>query len=297
MNTQTRFSVLSLLVIVALLATACAAAPTPAPQASPLPPAAGRGVQPEVLPGSPATSDSSKTTTGASTAVGDRLIIKTGKLTMVVKDVQESIGVVTNVATEAGGFVISSQSGREEEKLVATVTIKVPVTSFEPIMEKLRKLAVEPPTESVTGQDVTEEYGDLDAQLRNLQATEKQLLNLLDKAQTVEDTLRVYEQLTNIRGQIERIQGRMNYLQKNASMSTITVGLRPVPDKPIVQTGKNAWDPGETFKDALRTLVSFAQILAGLAIWLVVFSPIFLVPILVLWLIWKWTRRRSKKTS
>ena len=80
-------------------------------------------------------------------------------------------------------------------------------------------------------------------------------------------------------------------------MSTITVSLRPVPDKPIVKTGKEAWDPGETFKDALRALVSFAQVLSNLAIWLVVFSPIFLVPILVLWLIWKWTRRRSKKTS
>ena len=75
-------------------------------------------------------------------------------------------------------------------------------------------------------------------------------------------------------------------------MSTITVNLRPMEEKPIVKTGKGAWQPLETLKDALRALLSFLQFAADFAIWLLVFSPIFLVPVLILWLLWRWTRRR-----
>ena len=144
---------------------------------------------------------------------------------------------------------------------MATITIKVPADKFETVMESLRKLALEPPTENVSGQDVTEEYADLEAQLRNLQATEKQLLNLLDRAQTVDDTLKVYNQLTNIRGQIERLQGRKQYLERSAAMSTITVNLRPQVEKPIVKTGREAWQPSATFTRRLCAFVSVLQVL------------------------------------
>jgi hypothetical protein len=296
MSKPTWLSALGLLVAIAILATGCGAAPTSGtlPQVS-----TDRGAR-ESLPAAPLVpmaTPAPQPTAGGSAAIGDRLVIKTGNISILVKDVQEALSAISNMASSVNGYVVSTKSGREGDTQVATISIKVPAADFEPTMEKLRKMALEPPTESITGQDVTEEYADLDAQLRNLQATEKQLLNLLDRAQTVDDTLKVYNQLTNIRGQIERIQGRMQYLQKSAAMSTITVNLRPQVDKPVVKTGSEAWQPGETTKNALRALLSVLQVLGDLAIWAVIFSPICIVPLIFLWIIWRLTRRRNKEVK
>lgn len=294
MTRQRWTPVLGIVVIIAILVTGCGAA-TGVPAPSPLNPSTGGSRDVASPPFAPAATPAPAAGQGGgSTAVGDQMIIKTGTMGMLVKDVQETLATITAMAVKVDGYVVSTRTSREGEKTVGTISIKVPAGSFESTMDSLRKLAVEPPTESSSGQDVTEEYSDLEAQLRNLQATEKQLLNLLDRAQTVDDTLKVYNQLTNIRGQIERLQGRMQFLQKSSAMSTITVTLRPVEDKPIVKTGTEAWQPGETLKEAARTLVSVAQVLGDLAIWAVVFSPVCIVPIVFLWIIWRLTRRRAK---
>ncbi len=289
-------SILGILVVIAILATGCGAAN---PLSSGTSPSAGtdRGTRelfPSPPPASAPTVVAEKVSQAGSTAVGDRLVIKTGNITVVVKSVEESVGTVTSLANGSGGYVVSSKSGTENEKLVATITIKVPADKFEATMETLRKLALEPPTESISGQDVTEEYADVEAQLRNLQATEKQLLNLLDRAQTVDDTLKVYNQLTNIRGQIERLQGRKQYLERSAALSTITVNLRPQVEKPIVKTGREAWQPGTTFTEAARSFVSVLQVLGDLGIWALVFSPVCIIPIVILWILWRLTRRQKK---
>jgi hypothetical protein len=218
---------------------------------------------------------------------------------MVVKSVEESLGAITTLTTGSGGFIVASKSSVYNEQVIASVSLKVPAEAFEATMAKVRAMALEPPTESINGQDVTEEYADLDAQLRNLRVTEQQLLNLMDSAKTVDDTLKVYNQLTNIRGQIERLQGRQQFLAKSAAMSTITVNLKPQVEKPIVKTGRDAWQPGATFTDAAAALVSALQVLGNLAIWVVVFSPICLVPLFILWVLWRLTRRRRQggKTS
>jgi hypothetical protein len=293
MNHRIWPSILGILVVIAILATGCGAA-SPAPLSSS--PSAGmdRGALPSAPPASAPTAVSEKVATAGSTAVGDRLVIKTGSITIIVKSVEEALGTVTSLANTSGGFVISSSSGTQNTLLVATIAIKVPADRFEATMAALRALALEPPTESISGQDVTEEYADVDAQIRNLQATEKQLLNLLDRAQTVDDTLKVYNQLTNIRGQIERLQGRMQFLARSAALSTITVSLRPQVEKPIVKTGREAWQPGSTFTEAARSFVSVLQVLGDLGIWALVFSPVCLIPLVVLWILWRLTRRQKK---
>jgi hypothetical protein len=286
-------SLLGILVIIAVLATGCAAA-SPKPLATAPSTGLDRGALPSSPPAAAPTAVSEKVATGGSAAVGDRLVIKTGNITLIVKSVEESVGTVTALANGSGGYVVSSKSGSENEKLVATITIKVLAEKFEAAMETLRKLALEPPTEVISGQDVTEEYADVAAQLRNLQATEKQLLNLLDRAQTVDDTLKVHTQLTNIRGQIERLLGRMQYLERSAALSTITVSLRPQVEKPIVKTGRDAWQPAATFTEAARSFLSVLQVLGDLGIWALIFSPICLVPAVILWVLWRLARRQKK---
>jgi hypothetical protein len=217
-------------------------------------------------------------------------------MTLVVADVMEAMGRIMDLAVSTGGFVVRTDAHHEGEKLIATVQVRVPAEAFEATVEALRKMAVKVDSEGITGQDVTEEYIDLDAQIRNLQATEAQLQKFLEKATNVDETLKVYRELTNVRSQIDRIKGRMDYLKKSSALSTITVTLRPQEkEKPIVQ--EEGFDPGRTLRDALRALVRALQGLVNLLIWLLVFAlpvvVILLLPFLVLWVVWRAKRRRG----
>ncbi len=254
----------------------------PAPTRAPAPAALPKGAEADL-------------TSAATTSISERLIIKTATMTLIITDTQEAIGTVTVLATGAGGFVLNTNTYHEGEQLLANVVIKVPVEKFEDTLAKLRQMAFKVDAESTSGQDVTEEYADLEAQLRNLKATEEQLLTFLDKTQNVDEALKVYRELTNIRGQIERLQGRLNYLAKSADMSTITVNLRPkAKEAPIVKAG---WQPLETLKSALRALVSVAQGLLNLGIWLLIFVPLWGIPLLIVWWLRRRLRRRPKPTA
>lgn len=98
-------------------------------------------------------------------------------------------------------------------------------TRFNEALQALRDLAVDVKSESTSGQDVTEEYVDLEARLRNLEASETQLLDLMKQAGTVEEILKVQQQLVNTREQIEQIKGRMQYLQESSALAYISVSL------------------------------------------------------------------------
>ena len=226
------------------------------------------------------------------------MIIRTANLALKVEETEEALDRVKGIATALGGYVADSNVWRVDERLRGTVTIRVPAESFDTAMEQLKGVAIEVERESVSGQDVTEEYTDLDARLRNLEATEKELLELLtevrEKTRKAEDVLAVHRELTNIRGEIERIKGRMQYLERMTALATITVEL--IPKEAIVRTG---WAPGGTMQDALRGLVHALQSLTDLAIWAVVFllpiALLVLIPFLVIFLIWRrWRRRRTE---
>ena len=283
-----RLSLLSLvLALFVLVAAACAeggsggalapsaprAVPAPAPAQSKG--AAGpQGVAPDQAPADAA-----------------RLIVRQANISILVNDVPASATAVQEMATRFGGYVVNTSRSYAGDLPVATVAIRVPAPRFDEAMAEVRKMAVRPPTENINSQDVTEEYSDLQAQLRNAEATEKQYLALLDRAQTVEDVLKVQQQLSNIRGQIERLKGRILFLDRTTATSLISVDIRAVASAaPIVEPN---WLPVETLKSALRGLVQTAQVLANIAIWLAIFSPLWVsVTVLVLWL--RRRRRRAK---
>ena len=280
-----RILVFSGAILLLLTLAACGPATPQRGATSPIAPAPTKAPAPAALP----KGAEANLTSAATTSVSDRLIIKTATMTLIVTDTQEAIGTVTALATGAGGFVLNTNTYHQDDQLMANVVIKVPVEKFEDTLAKLRQMAFKVDAESTSGQDVTEEYADLEAQLRNLKATEEQLLTFLNKTQNVDEALKVYRELTNIRGQIERIQGRLNYLSKSADMSTITVNLRPkAKEAPIVKAG---WQPLETLKNALRSLVSVAQGLINLGIWLLIFSPVWGGLLLIVW----WLRRRLRR--
>ena len=200
--------------------------------------------------------------------ITERLVIRNANLTLIVKDTLASLDEIGRMATEFKGFIQSSNTTKYAQGSQATIVIKVPSDKLDATLERARKLAIEVRNDQVTGQDVTAEFSDLSARIKNLEAAETQLRSILEKSTKTEDVLAVYRELTSIRGQIEQAKGRAQFLATSAAMSTVTISLIPdVIAQPITAPG---WRPEGEFKNAVEALIRILQGLGTLAIWLVV---------------------------
>jgi hypothetical protein len=292
-------SLLLLLFVGLLLSLAGCASPTPqviekvvtAPQA-PRPAAVFAG-------GAPAQS-----ATAVESAANDteRMIIRTADVSMVVADTEPALKSITTLVSAAGGYVADSKTWRENDQLRARVSTRVPAERLDDTLEAIKKLAVRVERENIGGKDVTEEFSDLSAQLINLEATEKELRELLtevrQKTQKAEDVLQVYQELTKVRGEIERIKGRMQFLSNQTALATANFDLIPdVLAKPVVEPG---WRPLETLKNAGRALVNTLKGLVDVVIWLIVYLlPLLIViaiPIVLLVLAIRWLMHRRRQS-
>lgn len=236
-----------------------------------------------------------------STATQERMIIFTVNMEVVVKDTAEAMAQIEGLADEMGGFVSDSSSWKDEGQLRARITLRVPAEDLDEALTKIRGLALDVESEDRGSQDVTEEFTDLDAQLRNLRTTEEELLELLKTRQeTTGDTeaiLEVHRYLTDIRGQIERIQGRMNYLSNLSAMATIHVTLTPDVLAQPLTVGK--WQPQGTALQAIQALINTLAFLGdALIIILLYVVPVLIIILLPLFLIvrglLRWRRRRRQ---
>jgi chromosome segregation ATPase len=235
--------------------------------------------------------------------VGERMIVRTGSLAIVVEDTEETLEAIERLATDLGGYVSDLQSWRQDDQMAATVTIRVLAASFDQARERIKDLAIEVESENASGQDVTEEYVDLEARLGNLEVAEEELRELLASAQEThkdaESILAIYNEITNVRMQIEQIKGRMQYLENASELATLTITVTPEEiEEPVVEPG---WEPLNQARDALRTLVNALKALANVLIWVVLFflplAAILAVPFIIVWLVWYLRRRRRRRSK
>lgn len=151
----------------------------------------------------------------------NRLIIKNAELKLLVQNTDVAIDRVCQIAADTGGYIISTRVRYDEwlgeNYKFASITLGVPVDQFELAMRRLRGLAIRVVDEHASGQDVTDEYVDLQSRLDNLKATRDRIRQFLEQAKTVEESLRVNEELAVIEEQIEQVQGRMHYLFDRAA--------------------------------------------------------------------------------
>ena len=155
----------------------------------------------------------------------DRMIIRTGDMYLVVEDVAVTMEQIVALAGTYQGWVVDSNVWQDGDRKVGNISIRVLAEHFDDTIRALRGMAVEVRQETTSGRDVTEEYVDLGARLSNLEASEAQLLDLMDQAGTVADILEVQRELTKTRSEIESIKGRMQYLEESSSTSLIRVSL------------------------------------------------------------------------
>jgi hypothetical protein len=212
----------------------------------------------------------------------DRMIIRTITLTLGVGNVQEAVRQVERIAAEQGGHVVNSQVRQDGDRTIAAMTIRVPseTANYLTAVDRLRGLAERVLDEQSQGQDVTEEFVDLEARIRNLRASEEALLQLLSRAQRVEDILGIQRELTNVRGQIEQAMGRKQSIERRTEMATITVNLRE-----IGALSRRGWDPAGVAGDAVEALMAAIRGLGTAAIWVGVWAIVWIPAAAILWFV------------
>ena len=230
--------------------------------------------------------------------VQDRKIVRNANLDLRVENIVAAVQQIDDVASGAGGFVSASNvlvnSGNDggdnvRRTQTATVTIRVPADGYSTVMSRLRGIAKETVSETSNVSEVTEEFTDLQARLRNLQATEQRYLELLNKAASIDEILTVQDRLNGVRLEIEQATGRTNVLNNLTDFASITVQLS-LPPAIVQADSKNwaqkAWQASwKTSKDAMVVLGTVTIVGAVFLAWLA-------VPAIILLVLWKRFGRR-----
>jgi hypothetical protein len=293
------------------------------------------------------------------------MIVRTAGLTMAVNDITVAVAQITRLAENNDGFVVSANINSTDKSNSGAVSIRVPSDQFEGIMNGLRAMAVKVISENVSASDVSPEYTDLSAKLKNSQTVLAQLTQIMQKADKVEDVLAVQKQLTATQEEIELNKGKMQYLEQKSALSlinidlqqstlsikltagtsyaqandrigfavniqggigpfsyqwdfgdgtksteaepwhkyntsgTYTVSVAVIDDKgnKTVDSRQNyinimpGWSPRDILDGAWRGIISFFRFLFAVVVWLLMFSPV----IIVIVLIWHFTRRSLKQ--
>jgi hypothetical protein len=236
----------------------------------------------------------------------ERIVLKNADLSLYVDKPPESMDRISQMADEMGGFVVTANvyqttlsSGAQVPH--ATITIRVPAEKLDEALARIKAETQQPLiNETISSQDVTSDYINLEARLTNLEAAEKQLQSIMEKATKTEDVLSVFNQLTQVREQIETTKGQIQYYDQSAALSAITVDL--VANAAAQPVSIGGWQLSDTVKQALRALQASLKFLAKAAIWTVILIlPVLIVffgpLVLVIWLIWRWWKNRKSKAA
>jgi hypothetical protein len=230
------------------------------------------------------------------TTTQDRKIVQTAALRLQVKEVGGSFEEVGRIAAGAGGFVASSNFSYVGEQQVASVTIRVPSARYQEVLGQLRALSKKVDGETSNASDITEEYSDYSARLRNLEATEAQLVQFLGQAKNIGEVLQVQDRLNSVRSEIERVKGRIALLDKLSDMATITTHLRPVGTAAGTDTGGT--NLGSKVSEAWQASLDFLAAIAGVVITVIVFGwwlPLVAVPLALFGS--RWLRNRPSSVT
>ena len=232
-------------------------------------------------------------TTAAETT---RLVIQTADLSIVVNDVNARVQTIQDMVKTMGGFVVSvniSQTYASDGVKVpqAQIVVRVPQASLDDALTQIKKGVVDVQNETRSGQDVTDQYVDLQSRLTAKEAAADQLTKIMQDATKTQDVLAVYAQLEQIDSDIEVLKGQIKYTEQSAALSSISVNIIAAETiQPIVVAG---WKPQGVARDALRDLISFWQgfidflirfFLYVLPLLITIGIPIFLVILLLRWI-------------
>jgi len=301
-----------LLVAVAALASCGVGKQIAVPSPAPASPAAGVASQTRAV-GAPAQAGAAPAQAAADSAPNrpqfqgaaplqalppvNRMVIKNGSLSVSVDDPEASLGQVDQLVKAEQGTITSQTIRTQDDKTFVNMVIQVPPDNFEETLAKLRDLRARGTrvlNDTVSGQDVTEQYVDLEAQYRNLQATRDAYQKLLDKVTAVSDIISLTREVANIQTQMDQIKGRQNLLAQKSAISTINLSLSPVGASPL-PNHRPLPKPLQAAQDAWQALLAGLQGFAVVLIWMGILLPIPAIALALGWVVYRRATRNQAR--
>jgi hypothetical protein len=293
------------ILIPALFLTACGRAAAPAEAPAPMGTMSGDfavgGAPMQESFAAPAAPDALTRDTANAPQTSERLVIRNADLSIVVADVPGRVTAIQQMAEAMGGFVVSSNmyetfTNGGETAPQAQVTVRVPQEKLNTALDQI-KAGAEVQNESQSGQDVTDQYVDLQSRLKAKLAAEEQLTEIMQEAKRTEDVLAVYAQLQQIQSEIEVLRGQIKYTEQSAALSAISVTI--IAEETVKPIEVGPWKLEGTANEAVESLIKFWQGFAELMVTLLLFTLPALVtiaiPFVLLFLLIRWIVRRLRK--
>jgi len=219
-----------------------------------------------------------------------RMVIKTADLSIQVEKYDGTLEKIQQITNRNSGYVVASSASADDAgRKSGSVTLRVPSPKFNQTLDELKKTASKVESESIQGQDVTEEFYDLAARLDNKKRAETRFQEILQSAQNAKEILEVEQALAAVREEIDRLEARKRYVQDHVAMSTITVYLpEPVPFAGSGSTG--FW--ARMARGFQRGVNGFADVIAFLITLIIASVPVLALAAVLVLLI-----RKVKKTA
>jgi len=215
-----------------------------------------------------------------------------GNISLEVQNISAALEQTRALVVQYGGNITSSDSG-ESFNRYANISALIPRDSFYELIEAVKNIAMKVTNENINSNDVTEEFIDIEAKLNVMKKTEKRFITLLSETANVEEVMSVERELMRLRGEIDSLEGRMKYLNKTTDNSVLNIYMTE--KVPIIGSG---WNFSDSLDNSVRAMVSFSKHLANFLIGIIVFSPILIGTIFIIFLVYKYGKRyvpRRKK--
>jgi hypothetical protein len=223
--------------------------------------------------------------------ITDRKVVITSSFSLLVKNVTDSTDKIRAKTVELGGYVIRADISRPEGSENATIETRVPSKELVNTTKFLKEIAVRVVSENINEGDITDQYTDIEERLSRLEKTKAKFETILERAQTVDEILKVQQSIFDTQAQIDSYKGQLKYMDKVSQTSKLTIylstdeiGLPYTPDEP--------WKPEAIFKQAIRSLVGIFRTIGTVSIWGFVYLPI-LIPCYIIYRIVKRKSRRK----
>lgn len=226
--------------------------------------------------------------------VDQRKVIYTADTRIEVKDLQKKIATLESLIIDYNGYIVESSRSNDTEEKNSTgfITARVPQTNFKTFMDEVESGEGKLLSNNISGQDVTEEYVDLESRLQSKKVVEKRLLAFMEQAEKTEDLLAISEDLAEVQEEIEQITGRMNYLQNKADLATVHIEIQE--NNVSLEDGDlNTWEA--TKQQFIKSINFLLKVISNVFVFIAGNMPVLILIGVLGWLGWIFITKRVKQ--
>lgn len=224
----------------------------------------------------------------------DRMVIHHGSLHLTVNDIDEADGDIQRLMNEYEGYIVHSTTHHEDKNIISNFTVRIPEDSFQKFLLEIEEVAVKVVEKSISGEDVTEEYVDLEARLKSKKAVETRLLDLMEKADETDDLLKISNDLSQVQEEIEVIIGRQKYLDNQVAYATVDIRLEESSVSALNEGELNTWE--RTKQQFVQSANFLLRAFSGLIVFFIGSLPV-ITPLLIVGGVVYYVMKRKKKRN